>query len=197
VTDKRGLDRALDAAEALLWVGLLVFGSLVAQAWLQDRPAAPSAPAAAGPVAPADLIEAEDMEILATSREFQTWVQPTEDFATGRWSKDGHLFGFETERGDWIEFGLPGRDPGRYRLEVWLTRAGDYGIVSFGVNGTKAGPSVDLWSSYVAPTGPVDLGFVELTGSGDVLRLTVTGTHSESQPPHFHFGIDGVGLKKE
>ena len=73
-----GWDRALDAAEALLWIGLLVFGGLVAQAMLQDPQqaavqatrradvVAPAAPAA--PAAPVGLVEAEDLEVLARSR---------------------------------------------------------------------------------------------------------------------------------
>ena len=37
-THRPGLHRALDVAEALLWVGLLVLGGLVAQAWLWPQP---------------------------------------------------------------------------------------------------------------------------------------------------------------
>lgn len=192
-----GVDRAIDAAEALLWVGLLVFGGLVAQAWLQDRPAAPSRLAPTGPAAPDQLVQLEDLETLAASREFPTWVQPTEDFAGGRWSNNGHLFGFETERGDWLDWRLPEREPGRYRLELWATRSNDYGVVAFTVNGKQAGRPVDLWSSQVVPTGPIDLGVVELSGSGDVLRLQVIGTNPASQAPHFHFGVDGLLLAPE
>jgi hypothetical protein len=100
-----------------------------------------------------------------------------------------------TQQGDWIELELPEREPGRQRLEIFLTRAADYGVVTVSLNGTPLGGELDLFSDRgVVPTGAVDLGAVELRGKGDVLRVGVVRANEKTAPPHFQFGIDGVRL---
>ena len=191
----RWLDRALDLAEAFLWIALLAVGSLIALTVLKEdsgRPQRTATPAAEVSV------EAEDMRVVARSRDFTFWLQPTTDFAGGRWSKDGQMFAHGAQKGDWIELELPEREPGSYRLELILTRSADYGIVSVSLNGVPIGEEIDLWSNRgVVPTDPLDFGSVELRGSGDVMRLEVTGANPASRAPHFQFGIDGVRLTRE
>ncbi len=102
-----------------------------------------------------------------------------------------------TQRGDWIDLGLPPTDRGPHRLELFLTRAMDYGIVAVFVNGEQVGEEVDLWSDVgVVPTGAVEMGVVELRGEGDVLRLVVTGCHPQASAPFFQFGLDGLRLTR-
>jgi hypothetical protein len=186
------VDRWLDAIEAVLWIGLLVFGSVVAIAVFREyqgtRPPEHL-------VAPSGLIEAEQLRLAGKSREFTFWLQPTTSFTGGRWSEDGQMLAVGTEQGDWIEFELPEREPGPQRLEIFLTKASDYGIVTLALNGTPVGGEIDLFSDRgVAPTGAVDLGVVELHKGGDLLRLTIVGANERTAPPHFQFGIDGIRL---
>ncbi len=191
----RRLDRALDLAEALLWVALLGVGSLVALTVLREDPARRQR---ATLPAPEVSVEAEDMRVVARSGAFNFWLQPTKDFVAGRWSKDGQMFALGAQKGDWIELELPKREPGPYRLELLLTRSVDYGIVSVSFNGVRIGEEVDLWFAQgVVPSGPLDFGRVELRGRGDVLRLEVTGANPGTRAPHFQFGIDGVRLTRE
>lgn len=191
----RWLDRALDLAEAFLWIALLAVGSLIALTVLKEdsgRPTRTKQPAAEVSV------EAEDMRVVARSRDFTFWLQPTTDFPAGRWSKDGQMFAHGARKGDWIDLELPERKPGPYRLELILTRSVDYGIVSVSFNGVPIGEEIDLWSNRgVVPTEPLDLGPVELRGSGDVMRLEVTGANPAARAPYFQFGIDGVRLTKK
>ncbi|MEN8160599.1 MAG: hypothetical protein ABFS41_11065 [Myxococcota bacterium] len=186
------LDRWLDAAEALLWLGLLGFGSAVALTVFREAsPPPPSDPFAE----PADIIEAEALPVVDRSRAFTFWQQPTDGFARGRWSGDAQMLGTNTRRGDWIELGLPERTPGPRRIELFLTRAADYGVVRIRLNGRPLGGPIDLFSDAgVVPTGAVDLGVVTLGAEGDRLRIEVVGTNERSAPPHFQFGIDGVRL---
>jgi hypothetical protein len=66
------------------------------------------------------------------------------------------------------------------------------------LNGVTIKEKIDLWSDRgVVPTGPLDLGRVELRGRGDVLRLDVVGTNPGAAPPHFQFAIDGVRLTRQ
>jgi hypothetical protein len=145
---------------------------------------------------PVGIVEAEALPVLGMSRAFTFWLQSTADFRGGRWSSDGHMFAFGTQEGDWIDLALPGQEPGRYRLELFLTKAADYGVVAAFLNGELVGEELDLWSSHgVVPTGAQDLGIVELRGRGDVLRLAIVGRHPAASAPFFQFGIDGVRLE--
>jgi hypothetical protein len=60
------------------------------------------------------------------------------------------------------------------------------------------GEEIDLWSGRgVVPTGPLDLGRVELRGREDVLRFEVTGANPGARLPYFQFGIDGIRLSRQ
>jgi len=143
------------------------------------------------------LVEAEELRLVGTSRPFPFWLQPTEAFQDGRWSKNGHMFASGTQPGDWVELELPPLAPGRHRLELFLTKAGDYGIVAVSVNGARVGGPIDLSSYAIHTTGPLDVGSVALRGQQDVLRLEVVGASPRAAPPHYQFGIDGVRVTPE
>lgn len=181
------LDRFLDAAEVLLWVALLGFGGAVALTAFRGEPI--------GPVeAPGGVIEAEHLDVSDRSRDFTFWLQPTHTFQGGRWSSDGQMLAANTREGDWIELALPDRTPGERRLEVFLTRAADYGVVRIELNRRVLGEPIDLYTDAgVKPTGPIDLGVAKL-GTGDRLRFEVIGTNERSARPHYLFGIDGIRL---
>jgi hypothetical protein len=184
---RRRLDRLLDAAEVLLWLALLGFGAAVALTAFRGAPLGPAA-------APSGVIEAEQLEVSGRSRSFTFWLQPTSSFTGGRWSGDAQMLAADTRKGDWIELALPDRTPGERRIEVFLTRAADYGVVRIQLNRRVLGDPIDLFSEAgVMPTGAIDLGVATL-GTGDRLRIEVVGTHERSAPPHFQFGIDGVRL---
>ena len=189
----RASERWLDGIEAILWVALLVIGSVVATAVLREiegtRPPEHL-------VAPSNVTEAEKLRLVNKSREFSFWLQPTSSFTGGRWSDDGQMLAVGTQQGDWLELELPPRDePGKQRLEVFLTKASDYGIVTLALNGTPLGGEIDLFSDRgVLPTGAIDLGVVDLRREGDLLRITVVGANERTAPPHFQFGIDGIRL---
>jgi hypothetical protein len=197
--ERRRLDVVLDAVEACLWLVLLAVGSLVALEVFRAEAGPARARGAKELAAPSGVIEAESLRVIATSRAFTFWLQPTVDFPTGRWSKDGQMFAYRTQRGDWIDLELPQLEPGAYRLELLLTRSADYGVVAVSVNGNRVGAEIDLWSGFeggVSPTGPLELGVVQLDGRSDVLRLAVVGTNPESDAPHYQFGIDGIRLSR-
>jgi hypothetical protein len=187
--------RILDLTEAGLWIVLLVVGSLVALAVLRDSESRNRTRADAEP-APSGLIEAEDLPVIAKSRDFSFWLQPSTGFLAGNWSADGHMFANNTADGDWIELRLPEQEPGRYALDLFMTKAVDYGIIAVSINGARRG-TFDLWSGRgVLPTGALKLGDVELGGHADVIRFAVEGKNPNALSPFFQFGIDGIRIGK-
>jgi hypothetical protein len=188
-------NRLLNWTEAGLWIALLVVGSLVAMAALRDIDSRKRPPAATRP-APGGLIEAEDLPLIAKSRDFAFWLQPSGGFRGGKWSKDGHMFASGTQQGDWVELRLPEREPGKYALEVFLTKAADYGIVAIYVNEVKLGTFDLLSLRDVVPVGPLRLGEVQLGGSKNLLRFEVVGKNPNAAPPFYQFGIDGIRIRE-
>jgi hypothetical protein len=187
--------RILDWTEAGLWIALLVVGSLVALAVLRDSEGRNRTRADAKP-APGGLIEAEDLPVIAKSREFTFWLQPSDGFPAGNWSKDGHMFASGTQQGDWIELRLPELEPGLYALEIFFTKAADYGIVAVFANEAPLG-EFDLWSPRdIVPTGALQLGDVQLGGRKNALRLEVVGKNPNAAAPFFQFGIEGIRIEK-
>ncbi len=188
-------NRILDVAEAGLWIVLLVIGTLVGLEVMRDAATRVRPLDARGPV-PTGLIEGEDLSVIAKSRDFLFWRQPTTVFSGGRWSNDGHMFAQNTEEGDWIDLELPDLEPGFYLVEMFMTKAADYGIIAILLNGERVG-KLDLYSGRgVVPTGAKELGVLELRGSEDVLRLEVAGTNKRASMPYFQFGIDGIRFTK-
>ncbi len=187
--------RILDWTEAALWLVLIVVGSLVALAVLRESEVR-NRPRAAAKPAPGGLIEAEDLPVVAKSRDFTFWLQPSTGFPGGNWSKDGHMFASKPIKGDWIDFRLPEQKPGDYALDLFLTKAADYGIVAVYVNEVQLGTFDLLSLREVLPTGALKLGNVTLRGRKNVLRLEVVGKNPNAAPPFYQFGIDGIRIRK-
>ena len=187
--------RILDWTEAGLWIALLVIGSLVALAVLRDSESR-NRPRASAKPAPGGLIEAEDLKVIAKSRDFLFWLQPSSDFRGGNWSKDGHMFAGSPIKGDWIDLRLPEQEPGVYALDLFLTKAADYGIIAVYVNEVELGRFDLLSLREVVPTGALKLGNVKLRGRKNVLRLEVVGKNPNAAPPFYQFGIDGIRIGK-
>ena len=104
------------------------------------------------------------------------------------------MFAHGTRQGDWVELRLPEREPGHYALEIFFTKAKDYGIVAVYVNEARLG-EFDLWSARdIVPTGALKLGDVQLAGRKNVLRLEVVGKNPNASAPFFQFAIDGIRI---
>jgi hypothetical protein len=187
--------RILDWTEAGLWVVLLVVGSLVAMAVLRDNEVRNRTKADARP-APGGLVEAEDLPVIGKSRDFTFWLQPSSGFPGGNWSKDGHMFASQTKEGDWIDLRLPELESGHYELELFMTKASDYGIVAVYVNEVAVGEFDLLSLREVLPTEALKLGVVQLRGRKNVLRLQVAGKNPNAAEPFYQFGIDGIRIEK-
>jgi hypothetical protein len=143
-------------------------------------------------------IEGEKLKILKKSGTFDAGPQDMGEFATDKhqWSGDSHLWVRPSNKGAWVDLELPVAADGKYHVVAYLTRARDYGIVQFHLNGKKLGKPVDLFNSpQVVSTGPIDLGAVELKKGKSTLRVEVVGSNPKSDGLRYMWGLDCVVLK--
>jgi hypothetical protein len=160
---------------------------------LQALPAAPP-PAQAYRIKGA--LEGEKLRIAKKSSDFDVDPQDMTAFGDGNWSGASHLWGRPGKAGEWVDLELPVAAAGRYNVVVYLTKARDYGIVQFDVNGKQLGPKVDSFhANSVVATGAIELGTVELQKGAATLRVQVVGTNPKSDGLRYMWGLDCVVLK--
>ena len=87
-------------------------------------------------------LEGEHLRIAQKSGAFDAGPQDMAAFGDGEWSGASHLWVRPTKAGEWVDLEMPVPVEGRYHVVVYLTKARDYGIVRFSVNG-QAPRSVD------------------------------------------------------
>jgi uncharacterized protein (TIGR03067 family) len=119
-------------------------------------------------------------------------------FPDGKWSGNTHLFGRPPRRGEWVDLELPIARKGRYRLEVYLTKAQDYGIVQFHLDGKPIGKPIDAFHpNSVVSTGAIELGSFEADEGKARLRIEVVGTNEKSVGLRYMWGLDCVVLRPD
>jgi Protein of unknown function (DUF2961) len=161
-----------------------------------DVLAVQTVPAAPKPYRIKGSLEGEHLRIAQKSSDFETGPQDMAPFGDGEWSGASHLWVRPTKAGEWVDLELPVPAEGRYHVIVYLTKARDYGIVRFSVNGLHLGPSIDCFhADNVVSTGAIDLGTVHLPKGTATLRGEVVGTNPGSDGSRYMWGLDAVALK--
>ncbi|MFW6164124.1 MAG: DUF2961 domain-containing protein, partial [Planctomycetota bacterium] len=110
-----------------------------------------------------------------------------------QWTNDDHLWWTGAKPGDTLQIKLPVEKAGRYDLQVILTKARDYGIVQFALDGEKIGEPVDLYHPTVTRTEPISLGVHALDAGQHVLAVTITGANDKAEKAYM-FGLDVIKL---
>jgi len=133
-------------------------------------------------------LEGESLKLVG-----KTGGQTQEQQLWDKWSGGSHLWWIGAKPGDKLELELPVEKAGRYELKVGLTKAGDYGIVRFLLDGEKIGEPIDLYDPRVVPTGEISLGTVELSGGTHTLAVEIIGANEKAIKAYM-FGLDYVKL---
>ena len=120
-------------------------------------------------------------------------IQHMGHFKDGTWKNDDHLWWTGAKPGDKLGIALPVKKTGKYELSVVLTKARDYAIVRFHVDGKKAGEPVDLYNPKVISTEPISLGTHELNEGEHKLTVEIIGANEKAKKSYM-FGIDYVKL---
>ena len=83
---------------------------------------------------------------------------------------------------------------GAYDVSVVLTKARDYGIVQFYLDGKKVGEPIDLYNPEVIPTEPIPLGTHDLTEGEHKLTVEIVGANPKAIKSYM-FGLDYIIFK--
>ncbi|HEV3299984.1 MAG TPA: glycoside hydrolase family 172 protein [Planctomycetaceae bacterium] len=155
----------------------------------------PSAPPSAQAYRIKGALEGEDLKINKKNSDFDAGPQDMTAF-DGNWSGASHLWGRPSKSGEWLDLELPVATEGRHHVIVYLTKARDYGVVQFHLNGKPLGKPIDgFHPDSVVATGAIDLGVVELKPGVATLRVEVVGTNPKSDGLRYMWGLDCVVLQ--
>ena len=118
-------------------------------------------------------------------------------FGAGKWKNDDQLWWTGAKPGAKLELALPVKKAGTYRVAAVLTKANDYGIVQFSLDGKKTGAPIDLYNPTVIPTQPpVPLGVHELSEGEHKLTVEIVGANPKAAKGYM-FGLDEVIVETE
>lgn len=109
------------------------------------------------------------------------------------WSSEEQVWWRDGEIGDRLEFTLPTLAPGRYEARAHLTRAADYAIVQFWLNGTPLGAPFDGYHDGVV-SGDFELGTAEIAAGENTLAVEIVG-RNEAAIDRRMFGLDYLRLE--
>ena len=141
------------------------------------------------------MLEGEELKLRAHSPGLAIGPQALAQYGTG-WSNQAHLWVQAKRVGDFVELEIPAPDMDRAQLVLHATRAPDYGILEFTVNGKDTGVTFDGYAATVAPSGPIDLGVHEAQDGEFILRAEVSGTNDASIGDRYFLGLDAVKLSE-
>jgi len=140
-------------------------------------------------------LEGEGLKIIAKSGG-EAMPQNMAGFPDSRWSGDEQLWWTGAKPGDRLTLALPVTQPGKYTLQAVFSRAPDYGVAKFHLDGKPlSAKQVDFFGWKVTATPLLTLGEVELTAGEHQLTIEITGANPEAVK-NFMVGLDYVWLEK-
>jgi hypothetical protein len=110
-----------------------------------------------------------------------------------KWHNDDQLWWTGARPGAKLELILETDKDGTYKLVGELTKARDYGIVQFWVNGEKVGGPIDLYNPEVIPTGAVEIGVLNLKSGKHVVEIEIVGKNDRADAAYM-VGVDRLML---
>ena len=141
-------------------------------------------------------LEGESLKVLNKSSDFPLGPQDLRPFQEGQWSGDAHLWGQPKKAGEWADLQVPVPADGKYEVVVYMTKARDYGVIQFSLDGNPLGKPIDGYEpEKVVSTGPISLGTAELKKGNAVLRVETVGTNEKSTGVRYMWGLDCIVLK--
>ncbi|MCS7253011.1 MAG: DUF2961 domain-containing protein [Armatimonadota bacterium] len=135
-------------------------------------------------------IEVEQMRVVKFER-CRPGVQNMAPWGAERWSSENQLF-CPGELGAYVTLEFDVVAEGSYELEVYFTKAPDYGIVEVAVDDEPVGKHFDGYSAQVEPSGKVTMGIIKLAKGKHTITFRVVGKNKNST--NYFMGIDCIRL---
>ncbi|MDR0547283.1 MAG: DUF2961 domain-containing protein, partial [Dysgonamonadaceae bacterium] len=140
--------------------------------------------------------EFEELEPEYISPSIRTEIQTMTPFQ-GKWSKAKQLLCRDAQTNDYLLYRFEGYDSAkRYRIQIQGTKAVDYGILGFSINGGAA-KSVDFYNNGVIHTGAVSLGNRYFSDSEGVFEVKISYTGKNSAATGNLIGLDCIQFIEE
>lgn len=139
------------------------------------------------------VMEGEEIKVLSRTGG-QTGIQDMGNFGTS-YSNGAHLWWTSAKPGDKLELALPFKKPGKFDIKVRLTKARDYGIVQFYLNGEKVGAPVDLYNPDVVGMNEFVLVTKDLPAGDHKLAVEIVGANDKAEKSYM-FGLDYVRVQR-
>jgi hypothetical protein len=121
-------------------------------------------------------------------------VQEMGPFGEQKWTHGRQIWWTGAQPGDKLEIDASAPQAGKYQIMVGLTKAPDYGVVQFRLDGAKAGKPIDLYDPAVIPSGPIALGEFDLAQGHHKLTVEIIGANPKAHKSYM-FGIHSLELK--
>ena len=112
----------------------------------------------------------------------------------GDWSGGSQLWWQGAKPGDTLDLNVAAPTAGKYVVKAQFTKARDYGIAQFSLDGQKLGDPIDFYHDGVITTGELTLGTVDLTAGDHKFTVAVTGANDKADKAYL-VGVDYVKLE--
>lgn len=124
-------------------------------------------------------------------------VQEMEGFGSHRWSNESQIFAKFPKRGG-LRFQIRSEEASGGNLYGYFTVAPDYGVFDISLNGRSLKQNLDLQAPFVAPSGKILLGRIELKKGINTVDFKLTGGEGRLPGPGsaVAFGLDCLSFVK-
>lgn len=112
------------------------------------------------------------------------------------WSRDEHLWWTGAKAGDKLEIPFEVTETANYAISGQFTKAADYGIVNFTVDGREFGKPFDGYNNGVVASGDFIVGNADLTAGKHIFTILCAGKNDKALPGYM-FGLDYLRLIKK
>ena len=181
-------DSQVDYATATYWYGAAgARSNIVPQPDEAQRPIQVLPP----PLVVQNAQELETLTILSHTPELVVEPQDMRSF-TGTWSGNAHLLIRGKKIGDFVEVVIPVVGTAARRVTLYATRAYDYGILKFTVNGVPVASTFDGYAPEATPLAQIPLGIFTPTAGQLVLRAELVGTNPKTGGDRYLAALDAV-----
>lgn len=142
----------------------------------------------------AQVFEGESLKILKRSGNARP--QSLKPWGEGAWSGNAHLWWTDAKPGDVLELALPVATEGVFRIGAGFTKAIDYGVFEFSLDGQNIAGPLDFFNNGVVHTGTLALGGAMKLAAGEhTLSVKATGANSAALKSYM-MGLDYVVLAR-